>query len=50
MLAYLSCQGTLCNLSVTADGRYVATGTLDGEVVILVAFSLQVSKTISYFG
>lgn len=39
--------GVLSNLAVTDDGRYLATGTMDGDVIIMVAFSLQVLQRLN---
>ncbi|XP_018018013.1 prolactin regulatory element-binding protein isoform X1 [Hyalella azteca] len=37
-----SLDGVLSNLAVSSDGRYLATGTMDGDLIIMIAFSLQV--------
>ncbi|CAL4063953.1 unnamed protein product [Meganyctiphanes norvegica] len=34
-------QGTLSSLALTDDGRYLATGTMGGDIYILISFSLQ---------
>ncbi|KAF2367536.1 WD40-repeat-containing domain [Trinorchestia longiramus] len=40
-------EGVLSNLAVTTDGRYIATGTMNGDIVVMVAFSLQVLQRLS---
>lgn len=39
-------QGTLSSLALTDDGRYLATGTMGGEIYILISFSLQQMRLI----
>ncbi|XP_076037481.1 guanine nucleotide-exchange factor SEC12 [Oratosquilla oratoria] len=39
-------KGTLSSLAVSDNGRYVATGTMDGTVYIIIAFSLQTLRVI----
>uniref|UniRef100_A0A2P2I0B2 Prolactin regulatory element-binding protein-like n=1 Tax=Hirondellea gigas TaxID=1518452 RepID=A0A2P2I0B2_9CRUS len=41
-----SVDGVLSNLAVTDDGRYLATGSMDGDIVIMVAYSLQVLQRV----
>ncbi|KAB7496791.1 Prolactin regulatory element-binding protein [Armadillidium nasatum] len=38
--------GTLSSLSISDNGRYLATGTMDGAVYILIAFSLQMLQKV----
>ena len=35
-------DGTLSALSISDDGRFLAVGTMDGSVTILIAFNLKV--------
>ncbi|KAL7635742.1 UNVERIFIED_CONTAM: hypothetical protein RMT77_013559 [Armadillidium vulgare] len=38
--------GTLSSLSISDNGRYLATGTMEGAVYILIAFSLQMLQKV----
>ena len=42
-------DGVLSNLALSDDGRYLATGTMDGDIIIFVAFSLQVRNYMELF-
>ena len=36
-------KGCLGSLSITDNGRYLAAGTMNGKIYIMISFSLQVS-------